>query len=615
MSYLGKTPSQAVRSRYYFTATGGETSLSGSDDNSNTLTFTDGNYVDVSLNGVALVAGTDYNTTTANTIGGLVALVASDVVEVVVYDTFSVFGGNINADLNLKDNAKINFGAGNDLQVYHTGSTSYIWEQGTGDLRIRGSQVRIEDDDGSTIALFKEDAGVELRHDGTVKLESTSTGVSIPTGQSYAIVSDTDVAINRPTTNTLGIKTGNTQRMRIANGGDISFYADNGTTQGLFWDASTQRLGLGTTSPSSIFHTEENTTSASIVRHKNTSNTSGAHSRLIIQNGGTSGGDALINLDTQASGSRFTLGVDRSASKFVIANADKGSFDGSNEAFVITSGGNVGIGTSPARQFHLHDASGDNNLHITNSTTGETATDGFSLVSQSSTNDVLLNQRETANMRFLTGNSERMRIDSSGKVGIGTTAPVQVLDVHNGNIAVTSADTYQTAVNIDNTDTGGAHWGLHSTGSNNTAGEFRIYDYDNNVERMRIDSSGNVGIGTNSPSALLEVDGNAIAKTNTDTSNTGSVTLDFGANQNFVLTLTGNVTLANPTTEQVGQSGFITFIQDSTGGRTVSLGTDYETAGGAGLTLSSTASTTDIVPYVVVASGRILLGAPQLAFS
>lgn len=113
----------------------------------------------------------------------------------------------------------------------------------------------------------------------------------------------------------------------------------------------------------------------------------------------------------------------------------------------------------------------------------------------------------------------------------------------------------------------------------------------------------------------ISVTGTALATTDTDTSNTGSVTLDFGANQNFVLTLTGNVTLANPTTEQVGQSGFIVFIQDATGGRTVSLGTDYETAGGAGLTLSSAASATDIVPYVVAASGRILLGTPQLAFS
>ena len=106
----------------------------------------------------------------------------------------------------------------------------------------------------------------------------------------------------------------------------------------------------------------------------------------------------------------------------------------------------------------------------------------------------------------------------------------------------------------------------------------------------------------------------AVAGTQTANA-TGSTTLDFSANQNFVLTLTGNVTLANPTTEAVGQSGFIVMIQDATGGRTVSLGTEYETAGAGGLTLSTAASTTDIVPYVVAASGRILLGAPQLAFA
>ena len=107
----------------------------------------------------------------------------------------------------------------------------------------------------------------------------------------------------------------------------------------------------------------------------------------------------------------------------------------------------------------------------------------------------------------------------------------------------------------------------------------------------------------------------ATTSTDTDTSNTGSITLNFTTNQNFVLTLTGNVTLANPSTEQVGQSGFIAFIQDGTGSRTVSLGTDYETAGAAGLTLTATASATDLVPYLVVASNRILLGTPQLAFA
>jgi hypothetical protein len=162
----------------------------------------------------------------------------------------------------------------------------------------------------------------------------------------------------------------------------------------------------------------------------------------------------------------------------------------------------------------------------------------------------------------------------------------------------------------------------------NGTGNLRIQA--NNLELNNADNSVNYLFAANNGAVTLyhansqklattstgiEVTGTALATTDTDTTNTGSVTLNFQTNQNFVLTLTGNVTLANPTTEQVGQSGFITFIQDGIGGRTVSLGTDYETAGGAGLTLSSTASATDVVPYIVVASNRILLGTPQLAFS
>ena len=102
----------------------------------------------------------------------------------------------------------------------------------------------------------------------------------------------------------------------------------------------------------------------------------------------------------------------------------------------------------------------------------------------------------------------------------------------------------------------------------------------------------------------------------TQTANaTGSTTLDFDTYQNFVLTATGNITLANPSTESVGQSGIIVLIQDGTGSRTLSLGTDYETAGGAGLTISTAASAVDVIPYFVKASGSIQLGAPQLAFA
>ena len=136
-----------------------------------------------------------------------------------------------------------------------------------------------------------------------------------------------------------------------------------------------------------------------------------------------------------------------------------------------------------------------------------------------------------------------------------------------------------------------------------------------NTAKTGITSSQASAITAALPKAGGTMTGSVIGSTDTDATNTGNVTLDFSANQNFVLTLQGATTLVNPSTETVGQSGFITFIQDGTGGRTVAVGTDYETAGAAGITLSTAASATDIVPYVVVASNRILLGTPQLAFA
>ena len=114
---------------------------------------------------------------------------------------------------------------------------------------------------------------------------------------------------------------------------------------------------------------------------------------------------------------------------------------------------------------------------------------------------------------------------------------------------------------------------------------------------------------------LIMSTGSILPNTNTDTSNSGSVTLDFKTYQNHVLTFTGNVTLANPTTETAGQSGIIVCIQDGTGSRTLSLGTDYETAAGAGITLSTAANAVDVIPYFVKASGSVQLGAVQKAFS
>jgi hypothetical protein len=135
------------------------------------------------------------------------------------------------------------------------------------------------------------------------------------------------------------------------------------------------------------------------------------------------------------------------------------------------------------------------------------------------------------------------------------------------------------------------------------------------VQGAKATFTGAVSASTLNTSGNVVAAGTVNAKTYIDATNTGNITLDFATKQNFVLTLTGNITLTNPSTETVGQCGVISFIQDATGSRTVTLGTDYETAGGLGLTLSTTANAVDIVPYFVVANNRILLGIPQLAFS
>ena len=108
--------------------------------------------------------------------------------------------------------------------------------------------------------------------------------------------------------------------------------------------------------------------------------------------------------------------------------------------------------------------------------------------------------------------------------------------------------------------------------------------------------------------------GATVGATNTANA-TGSTTLDFDAYQNFVLTFTGNVTLANPSTESVGQSGIIVIIQDGTGSRTIAIGTDYEWPAGTATTISTSANAVDIIPYFIKAANSIQLGAAQLAFA
>ena len=135
MPYIGRsTEAFGVRTRYTYTPSAGDTSVSGADVNGLSLSFTDGAYVDVFLNGVRLKHNTDYVTTTANTIGSLAALAASDEVEVVVFDVFSLAdmvssanGGNFFGQVNLKtDSGVIGFGADSEITLTHSADSGLL---------------------------------------------------------------------------------------------------------------------------------------------------------------------------------------------------------------------------------------------------------------------------------------------------------------------------------------------------------------------------------------------------------------------------------------------------------------------------------------------------------
>ena len=99
---------------------------------------------------------------------------------------------------------------------------------------------------------------------------------------------------------------------------------------------------------------------------------------------------------------------------------------------------------------------------------------------------------------------------------------------------------------------------------------------------------------------------------------TTSGVLDFDTYNNFIITLAnGSNTLAEPTTEssQVGQTGYMIFIQPSSGtAASLSLHGDYESPAAGGITLSTANNDYDVLGYVVKADHSILLGTPLLNF-
>ena len=77
------------------------------------------------------------------------------------------------------DHSRLTFGTGNDLQIYHDGSNSYISDTGAGSLFIQGSDISIKTNLTENAIFAQGNGKVELFHNNITKFETTSTGVSV----------------------------------------------------------------------------------------------------------------------------------------------------------------------------------------------------------------------------------------------------------------------------------------------------------------------------------------------------------------------------------------------------------------------------------------------------
>jgi len=215
----------------------------------------------------------------------------------------------------------------------------------------------------------------------------------------------------------------------------------------------------------------------------------------------------------------MTTFINASASSGLVQTADTSAILGlqtnGTTALTIDTSANVGIGTtSPSAKLHVESSSVADLTEILKSTD---AVNGRSVIYMASAKNSAGTQSNVsmeaqsvsganADLVFRTGGSnvtagsERMRIDSSGNVGIGTSSPTSKFDVLGSGTTYSylrnSTTTALTAV-----DSSTAYFG---SGTNSPV-VFQV----NNGEKMRINSSGYVGIGTTSPETKVQVEGTA----------------------------------------------------------------------------------------------------------
>jgi hypothetical protein len=461
---------------------------------------------------------------------------------------FSTSGTQINLNpnqINFADGKKLILGTGSDLQIYHDGSHSRLVDSGTGNFIIQAAQFRVNtSDDAEAMIKADVDGAVNLYHNGSAKLATTSTGINVTgtvtsdgltvdgtaqingtnagqltldaTGQYNQITfeqnsgnnSGGDIVYDHTNdqlwlrslaVGSVHLKTGTTagntvDRLKVASNGDISFYDDTGSTQGFFWDSSAERLGVGTTAPAAkldVRAANGSEISLNIGRSDTGSyfKVNHAGDDLRIYNTGGSGKDILFGVDAAGTNQNNKVGIGTASP---------------SSALDVT-----GTVTSDA----LTVSNGTNTTSIP-TTSDRVAFTGASLNYVQSAGNLFI--QPTGDLTLNGSSSEIMRL-KDGKVGIGTSSPSNILHIQ-------SASATGAILNLETTHSSGipiySMKGAHSAqlryqdenGNNQSridfldGGDFNFIDATSGTSHMKISSSGNVGIGTISPDALLEID-------------------------------------------------------------------------------------------------------------
>jgi hypothetical protein len=273
--------------------------------------------------------------------------------------------------------------------------------------------------------------------------------------------------------------------------------------------------------------------------------------RLLL-NGGTDVRMEFGTTGTTGTNNRNHIRGDGSSLKYNTCSGGLHIFEqNGSEAMRIDSSGRVGIGVAPS----TFNGNGDNlvisssgatgitidatsstnsSIHFADGPTGSEAYRGYLVYSHSS--DAML---------FGTSGTEKMRIDSSGRVGIGNINPSHRLSIAgtannvNSEITITATSVASAYIGANanglnlGTDTAGIVFKTGVTGGGSVGGT--------GSEQMRIDSSGNVGIGESSPAAGLDikVDTNPVLVIDRGSANTANFNLQYNG------TVTGQLSAAN----------------------------------------------------------------------